>query len=125
MPSFVYPAPARPSLSLTAPASRAHPAATQRDGHAGAGTLAGSTQAGFGLDAPVPHVGCDRTSPSDYSSPNFFATQGPESTPLPASSFNTPYSSSISLANGEPGKPWSCSLRFADLLHRIGDLGHR
>ncbi len=54
------------------------------------------TQAGFGLDMrQYPMSATTAPSPSDYSSPNFYATQGPESTPLPASSFNTPYSSTF------------------------------
>jgi hypothetical protein len=51
------------------------------------------TQAGFGLDMrQYPLSATTAPSPSDYSSPNFFATQAPDSHGLPASSYNTPYS---------------------------------
>lgn len=54
------------------------------------------TQAGFGMDMhQYPMSATTAPSPSDYSSPNFFATQGPENTPLPASNYNTPYSSTF------------------------------
>jgi hypothetical protein len=54
------------------------------------------TQAGFGLDMrQYPMSATTAPSPSEYSSPNFFASQGADSTPLPASSYNTPYSSSF------------------------------
>jgi hypothetical protein len=54
------------------------------------------TQAGFGMDMhQYPMSATTAPSPSDYSSPNYFASQGPESTPLPASNYNTPYSSTF------------------------------
>lgn len=54
------------------------------------------TQAGFGLDMhQYPMSATTAPSPSDYSSPNFFASQGPENTPLPTSNYNTPYSSTF------------------------------
>ena len=54
------------------------------------------TQAGFGLDMhQYPMSATTAPSPSDLASPNFFASQGPENTPLPASSYNTPYSSTF------------------------------
>lgn len=53
------------------------------------------TQAGFGLDMrqyPMSATTApSAASPSDYSSPNYFA-QHSESTPMPTSSYNTPYS---------------------------------
>lgn len=53
------------------------------------------TQAGFGLDMrQYPMSATTAPSPSEFPSPNFFS-QGPESTPLPASSYNTPYSSTF------------------------------
>ncbi|ROW02797.1 hypothetical protein VSDG_01800 [Cytospora chrysosperma] len=49
------------------------------------------TQAGFGLDMrQYPMSATTAPSPSDYSSPNYFS-QPPENTPMPASSYNTPY----------------------------------
>lgn len=55
------------------------------------------TQAGFGLDMrQYPMSATTAPSPSEYShSPNFFASQAPESATLPASSYNTPYSSTF------------------------------
>lgn len=54
------------------------------------------TQAGFGLDMrQYPMSATTAPSPSEYSnSPNYF-TQAPESGAVPASSFNTPYSSTF------------------------------
>ncbi|ORY71504.1 uncharacterized protein BCR38DRAFT_329819 [Pseudomassariella vexata] len=52
------------------------------------------TQAGFGMDFRQYPLSAATTAPSEYSSPNYFS-QGPESTPLPASSYNTPYSSTF------------------------------
>ncbi|TPX10957.1 uncharacterized protein E0L32_008163 [Thyridium curvatum] len=53
------------------------------------------TQAGFGLDMrQYPMSATTAPSPSDFPSPNFFS-QAPENTPLPASSYNTPYSSTF------------------------------
>lgn len=53
------------------------------------------TQAGFGLDMrQYPMSATTAPSPSEYNSPGFFS-QAPENTPLPASSFNTPYSSTF------------------------------
>lgn len=49
------------------------------------------TQAGFGLDMRQYPMSATTASPSEFSSPNFFA-QGSESTPLPV---NTPYSSTF------------------------------
>lgn len=57
------------------------------------------TQAGFGLDMrQYPMSATTAPSPSEYSSPNFFASQAPENTALPASSFNTPYSTTTFLS---------------------------
>lgn len=55
------------------------------------------TQAGFGsLDMrQYPLSATTAPSPSDYSSPNFFATQAPENGGIPAASF-TPYSGTFS-----------------------------
>jgi len=54
------------------------------------------TQAGFGLDMrQYPMSATTAPSPSDYSSPNFFSSQAPENANMPASSFNTPYSSTF------------------------------
>ena len=54
------------------------------------------TQAGFGLDMrQYPLSATTAPSPSDYSSPNFFATQGPDNGGIPAASF-TPYSGTFS-----------------------------
>ncbi|KAB5531285.1 hypothetical protein GE09DRAFT_381310 [Coniochaeta sp. 2T2.1] len=54
------------------------------------------TQAGFGLDMrQYPMSATTAPSPSEYNSPNFFASQAPENTPLPASNYNTPYSSTF------------------------------
>lgn len=55
------------------------------------------TQAGFGLDMrQYPVSATTAPSPSDFSSPNFFASQAPDGPGLPASSFNnTPYSSTF------------------------------
>lgn len=54
------------------------------------------TQAGFGLDMrQYPMSATTAPSPSEYSSPNFFSSQAPENTPLPASTYNTPYSSTF------------------------------
>lgn len=54
------------------------------------------TQAGYGLDLrQYPMSATTAASPSDYSSPNYFASQAQENTPLPASSYNTPYSSTF------------------------------
>jgi hypothetical protein len=51
------------------------------------------TQAGFGLDMrQYPASATTAPSPSEYSSPNFFGTQATETSGLPASSYNTPYS---------------------------------
>ncbi|EHA52524.1 Transcription elongation factor SPT4 [Pyricularia oryzae] len=53
------------------------------------------TQAGFGLDMrQYPMSATTAPSPSEYNSPSFFS-QAPENTPLPASNFNTPYSSTF------------------------------
>jgi hypothetical protein len=53
------------------------------------------TQAGFGLDMrQYPMSATTAPSPSEFSSPNYYS-QAPEGTPLPASSFNTPYSSTF------------------------------
>lgn len=52
------------------------------------------TQAGFGLDMRQYPMSATTTSPSDFPSPNFFS-QAPENTPLPASSYNTPYGSTF------------------------------
>jgi len=53
------------------------------------------TQAGFGLDMrQYPMSATTAASPSDYASPNFFS-QAPENPGLPASSYNTPYSSTF------------------------------
>ncbi len=53
------------------------------------------TQAGFGLDMrQYPMSATTAPSPSDYASPNFFS-QAPESSTMPASSYNTPYSSTF------------------------------
>lgn len=63
----------------------------QQPGGMGPNGLRIDTQAGFGLDMrQYPMSATTAPSPSDYSSPNYF-TQGPESTPMPASSYNTPY----------------------------------
>ncbi|KAI0883070.1 homeobox-domain-containing protein [Annulohypoxylon maeteangense] len=48
------------------------------------------TQASYGMDLRQYPLSAATTAPSEYSSPNFFS-QGPENTPLPASSFGTPY----------------------------------
>jgi len=53
------------------------------------------TQAGFGLDMrQYPMSATTAPSPSDYASPNFFS-QAPDHSGLPASSYNTPYSSTF------------------------------
>lgn len=52
------------------------------------------TQATYGMDLRQYPLSAATTAPSEYSSPNYFS-QGPEHTPLPASSFNTPYSSAF------------------------------
>lgn len=54
------------------------------------------TQAGFGLDMrQYPMSATTAPSPSEFpASPNFF-TQAPDSTPMAASAFNTPYSSTF------------------------------
>lgn len=49
------------------------------------------TQASYGMDLRQYPLSAATTAPSEYSSPNYFS-QAPENTPLPASSFNTPYS---------------------------------
>lgn len=50
------------------------------------------TQAGFGLDMrQYPMSATTAPSPSDYSSPNYFASQGPEPASMSASSYNNPY----------------------------------
>jgi hypothetical protein len=50
------------------------------------------TSTGYGMDfRQYPMSAATTTSPSDYASPSFFS-QGPETGPLPASSYNTPYS---------------------------------
>ena len=54
------------------------------------------TQAGFGLDMrQYPMSATTAPSPSEFSSPNFFSSQAAENTPLPASNYNTPYSSTF------------------------------
>ncbi|KAJ4288254.1 Transcription elongation factor SPT4 [Collariella sp. IMI 366227] len=54
------------------------------------------TRSGFGLDMRnYPMSATTAPSPSDYSSPNFFATQGPDNGGIPAPSF-TPYSGTFS-----------------------------
>jgi hypothetical protein len=54
------------------------------------------TQAGFGLDMrQYPMSATTAASPSDFSSPNYFASQAPENSAVPASSYNTPYSSTF------------------------------
>ncbi|KAI1078752.1 homeobox transcription factor [Whalleya microplaca] len=52
------------------------------------------TQASYGMDLRQYPLSAATTAPSEYSSPNYFS-QAPENTPLPASSFNTPYSSTF------------------------------
>ncbi|KAH9996633.1 homeobox transcription factor [Xylariaceae sp. FL0662B] len=52
------------------------------------------TQASYGMDLRSYPLSAATTAPSEYASPNYFS-QGPENTPLPASSFNTPYSSTF------------------------------
>lgn len=52
------------------------------------------TQAGFGLDMRQYPLSAATTAPSEYSAQNFFS-QAPEASPLPASSYNTPYSSTF------------------------------
>jgi hypothetical protein len=92
MPSFyiqqpgeVAPQPASPAIFAPIP---------QQPNNLGPG-LRIDTQAGFGLDMrQYPMSATTAPSPSEFPSPNFYS-QGPESTPLPASSFNTPYSSSF------------------------------
>lgn len=80
------------------------------------------TQAGFGLDMrQYPMSATTAPSPSDYSSPNYF-TQGPESTPMPASSYNTPYSGTFlsPMVHPSPLVPQSVSpLSFTS--HHHGD----
>ncbi|KAM7186972.1 hypothetical protein V8F33_011518 [Rhypophila sp. PSN 637] len=54
------------------------------------------TQAGFGLDMRAyPMSATTAPSPSGYSTPNFFASQGPEQSGIPAASY-TPYSGTFS-----------------------------
>lgn len=49
------------------------------------------TSTGYGMDfRQFPMSAATTTSPSDYASPSFYS-QGPETGPLPASSYNTPY----------------------------------
>jgi len=49
------------------------------------------TSSGYGMDfRQYPMSAATTTSPSDYASP-FFSSQGPDTSTLPASSFNTPY----------------------------------
>jgi hypothetical protein len=53
------------------------------------------TQAGFGLDMRSYPLSAATSAPSEYSpSPNYFS-QGPDHTPMPTSSYNTPYSSTF------------------------------
>ncbi|KAL1849958.1 hypothetical protein VTK73DRAFT_9754 [Phialemonium thermophilum] len=73
-------------------------------GPVGPGSLRIDPTAGFGLDMhQYPLSATSAPSPSDYSSPNFFASQAPENTPLPASSYNTPYSSTFLSPMVDPG----------------------
>ncbi|KAI0123946.1 homeobox domain-containing protein [Xylariales sp. AK1849] len=53
------------------------------------------TQASYGMDLRPYPLSAATSAPSEYSnSPNYFS-QAPENTPLPASSYNTPYSSTF------------------------------
>ena len=111
------------------------------------------TQAGFGMDMRQYPMSATTASPSDFSSPNYYS-QAPEGTPLPASSYNTPYSSTflspmvnpanlgppsvspLSFAHGEPsiveqsppmsmmGRPGSADLYPHDGSCAVSDDGH-
>lgn len=77
--------PHSPNPSIYAPAPQAPPPM----GPAGP-NLRIDTQAGFGLDMRQYPMSAT-TAPSDYASPNYFASQGPENSPLPTASFNSQY----------------------------------
>ncbi|KAK9770447.1 putative Homeobox domain-containing protein [Seiridium cardinale] len=53
------------------------------------------TQAGYGMDLRPYPLSAATSAPSEYSTNSNYFSQAPENTPLPASSYNTPYSSSF------------------------------
>jgi hypothetical protein len=91
MPSFYI---QQPGEAAPQPASPAIFAPVPQQPNALGPNLRIDTQAGFGLDMRQYPMSATTATPSDFSSPNFYS-QAPEGTPLPASSYNTPYSSSF------------------------------
>ncbi|KEZ40450.1 Homeobox domain-containing protein [Scedosporium apiospermum] len=89
MPSFYI---QQPGEAAPQPASPNIFAPVPQQPHGIGPNLRIDTQAGFGLDMRQYPMSATTASPSDFSSPNFFAAQGPEPTPLPV---NTPYSSTF------------------------------
>lgn len=53
------------------------------------------TQAGYGMDMRAYPLSAATSAPSEYSNNSNYFSQAPENTPLPASSYNTPYSSTF------------------------------
>ncbi|KAI1847157.1 hypothetical protein JX265_011833 [Neoarthrinium moseri] len=53
------------------------------------------TQAGYGMDLRPYPLSAATSAPSEYSNSSNYFSQAPENTPLPASSYNTPYSSTF------------------------------
>lgn len=53
------------------------------------------TQAGYGMDLRPYPLSAATSAPSEYSTNSNYFSQAPENTPLPASNYNTPYSSTF------------------------------
>ncbi|KAF6834054.1 homeobox domain-containing protein [Colletotrichum plurivorum] len=93
MPSFYIQQPGEMSAPQT-PGPNIYAPIPQQPGGLGP-NLRIDTQAGFGLDMRQYPMSATTASPSEFPTSPAFFSQGPEPSPLPASSYNTPYGSAF------------------------------